>query len=183
MKIGCFGGTFDPPHLGHKAIVEHSCELLDKVIILPNKISPCKNENPIVSYKHRLGMLKLMFSKKNIYIDKFEINSKKPNYTYFTLKYLFKKYNNDVIILILGQDQMEKIDTWYNKDWILDNVDILCYSRKREYLNNKYNVNYIDLDINISSTIIREKIKAGISVSQYLYNDVNRYIKEKNIYK
>ena len=78
---------------------------------------------------------------------------------------------------------MEKIDTWYNKDWILDNVDILCYSRKREYLNNKYNVNYIDLDINISSTIIREKIKAGISVSQYLYNDVNRYIKEKNIYK
>ena len=91
MKIFFFGGTFDPPHLGHEKIVDFCLDNCDKLVIIPNKNSLDKIKT--TDANHRLSMLKLLFNNKRIIIDEFELESKKPNYTYYTIEYLKNIYS------------------------------------------------------------------------------------------
>jgi len=186
MRIGLFGGTFDPPHKAHIAIVENAINMLDKIIIMPNRISLEKNKTPIASTVQRTKMLNLAFNDNKVTIDDFEINSKNTTYTYNSLKYLIKKYHNDNIVLIIGEDQMNQFSNWYNADWILNNIEILCFKRTKVISNFKTNylkVKYVDFDMIVSSTDIRNKIKNDKDVKDVLNKDVYNYILKKRIYK
>ena len=113
MKIGFLGGAFDPPHIGHYKIIEYCINIFDKLLIIPNKISPMHNKEIIASEYHRMNMLNLLFENENIKIDDFELSSNKKNYTYYTIKYLENKYKGDSLTMILGEDQLNNLDNWY----------------------------------------------------------------------
>ena len=190
MKLAFFGGTFDPPHKGHEMIIEHCSILFDQLLIVPNCISPDKKNNPPVSKDHRLNMLKIIVNKNsnnNIKIDTFELDSKRDNYTYLTIKYLIKNYTFSKLYMVIGDDQLSNLANWYNIKFILDNVNIVCFNRfsNMKVKDNIYNnIKYIPFDYPISSSLIREKIRKNIELNyETISGEVHTYIEDNNLYK
>ena len=144
MKIGIFGGTFNPVHNGHLTIADefiNKCEL-DKLILIPNNVSPFKIDDDSVSAEHRLRMLNLAVQdRKNFEIDDFEIKKSGVSYTIETVEYLKSKFPEDHLFLLIGTDQAIDIDRWKNIDEIKKLVSIVVADRTNElttFLNSIY---------------------------------------------
>ena len=193
MKIGIFGGSFNPPHNMHKNIAKELIEkgYLDKVIFVPTGMK-YEYKNNLLNDKIRVKMLSLMIKdEKNMKISKYELKNKTV-YTYETLNYLKKKYKNDEIYFICGTDNLTYMDTWAKGIDILENYKILVIKRETDDINEiikrlkKYQKNIIITDIipnNISSTKIRNMIKdENKNINNYLDLSVLNYIKRKKIY-
>lgn len=193
MRIGIFGGSFNPPHKMHKNIALNLIKnnYLDKVIYVPtgNKY----NKNNLIDSIHRYNMIKLMISDvKNLDVSDYELKNT-LTYTYQTLNYFKEKYIEDEIYFICGSDNLKEIATWKNYEYILNNFKILVIKRNDDNLKEifkKINIKNIkganiELD-SISSTIIREKITRKESkkeIINYIDEKVLKYIEEYNLYK
>ena len=190
MKVFFFGGTFDPPHIGHELIVKKSLSICEKLILFPVRSSPDKIMQPIASSKHRLNMLKILFDNKKIEIDDFDLKTDSINYTYLTVEYLEKKYINSEISMIIGYDQLENFKNWKNYKSILETINIVCFRRnnKESLLDDsifKRKINYIqEFNVNISSTEIRSQLSNNNL--HLIENSINpkliKYIQENNLY-
>lgn len=194
MKIGIFGGSFNPPHKMHKKIANDLISLgyLDKVIFVPTG-TKYEYKNNLIDNKHRLKMLEAMCQKnKNLFVSNYELQDI-PIYTYETLDHFKKKYSKDEIYFICGTDNLSYIDKWKRGDYILKNYSLLVIERNTNKTNpileklSKYRSHITITKIkedSISSTTIREKIKDGNldEINQYLDKEVLNYIKEKNLY-
>lgn len=193
MKIGIFGGSFNPPHNMHKNIAKELIEkgYLDKVIFVPTGMK-YEYKNNLLNDKIRVKMLSLMIKdEKDMKISKYELKNKTV-YTYETLNYFKKKYKNDEIYFICGTDNLTYMDTWAKGIDILENYKILVIKRDTDDINEiikrlkKYQKNIIITDIipnNISSTKIRNMIKdENKNINDYLDLSVLNYIKRKKIY-
>jgi len=187
MNIFFFGGTFDPPHKGHKLIYEHCMDLCDKFIFIPTAQSP-KKKTPSASAEQRISMLKLLIDRKDnnkVLIDRFEIDSGvTPNYTIDTIVYLKKKFNSDSIHMVLGADQYKNLSNWKDYNKIITEVKVVCFDRNLSNLNHQEHINFIDFDYNISSTEIRNKIACGNrnKIKDYLNKDINHLIHNDGLY-
>lgn len=186
MKIGVFGGTFDPVHNGHiNAFAETYIGMkLDKVIIVPTFISPFKKQAGSTD-SHRLNMLKLAVEDYDFAeIDTFEIDQQKVTYTFDTLKYLKGKYPDDELYFIIGTDHFISFDKWAHADKLHDLAKFVVLDRNDEL----YNVEapFIKLSTNIveiSSTLIRERLKSNTEVKHLIPEEVYGYIKEQRLYE
>ena len=188
MKIGFFGGTFNPPHKGHEKIINYCSKLFDELLVFPNTISPHKKKSPPISSKHRINMLKLIIKDDNIKIDNYEVVSELSNYTYYTVKYLLKKYKKSDLFMIIGKDQIINLNNWYNIDFILKNTKILCFNRlvsdnKKDNFISSKNAEIVDFNFPFSSSFIRKKIYNHEKIDNSLIsNKVKNYIYEHNLY-
>ena len=190
MKIGIFGGSFNPPHNMHKKIGLELIEkgYLDKVIYVPTGDKYQKND--LISAKNRFQMLKLMIQdNKNLFVSDYEIKNK-LTYTYQTLSYFKKKYPNDEIYFICGSDNLLNFNTWYNYQYILDHYKILVVRRNNDEIVKilRKNKNIIDTNIsssNLSSTKIRRLISMGKDEELLIKLDpaVIEYIRKKKLYR
>lgn len=193
MKIGIFGGSFNPPHNMHISIAKYLLEsnYLDKIIYVPTGIKYEYKDN-LESNKHRYNMLELATKDyPNISISKYELNNK-ITYTYETLDYFKNEYSKDEIYFVCGADNLDYIDTWQKGSYILKNYKILVINREnynlknilKKYKDYKENIIVCDIPLNkISSTQIRDKIKSGESIENLVNPNVEKYIKENNLYK
>ena len=189
MNVFFFGGTFDPPHLGHKMIVKHCLNHCDKLVIIPNKKSPDKQNLPVSNSTHRLNMLKLLFNDPKICIDNYEIKATKVNYTYLTIEYLKNKYNNSDISMIIGLDQFANLPNWKEYEKILDKVNIVCFNRESNKLNDiipetkkmkfLHSFNFDISSKEIRKYLIESKKEKYIKM---LDEKVIKYIKENKLY-
>lgn len=193
MKIGIFGGCFNPPHKMHQDIAVKLIEkkYLEQVIYVPTSNYYQKKE--LIHDKKRLEMLELMCKdNKKLKISDYEF--KKLTYTYQTLKYFKEQYPDDELYFICGSDNLNQFDTWKEYKWILTNFKLLVIKRNHDDIEkimkkyNKYKKNIITTNINenyLSSTIIREKIKVGKleEVKDYLSDQVYLYIKKEKLYQ
>ena len=190
MRVFFYGGTFDPPHIGHKMIVEYCLDKCDKLILIPNKKSPDKLSNPVATYAQRKDMLKLLFNNNKILISDFEHNSDKINYTYLTIKHLKKSYENSVLTMVIGNDQLVNLKKWKNFEFILNEVKILCFNRLLPYDDKSENklikdIKFIEkFNINISSSIVRKNILNNSieNLSGMLNNKIIKYIMKERLY-
>ena len=193
MKIGIFGGSFNPPHKMHKKIALELIEkhYVDKVIFVPTG-SKYKYKNNLLSDKVRLDMLKLMCEdNKNLEVSDYELKDYVV-YTYLTLNYFKNKYKDDEIYFICGTDNLSYIDKWKRGEDILSNNKLLVIKRDtfnintllEKYKDYKDNIIVTDIKENeISSTKIREMIYNNKRVENYLDKGVNLYIRDNNLYK
>ncbi len=193
MKIGIFGGCFNPPHKMHQDIAVKLIEkkYLEQVIYVPTSNYYQKKE--LIHDKKRLEMLELMCKdNKKLKISDYEF--KKLTYTYQTLEYFKEQYPDDELYFICGSDNLNQFDTWKEYKWILTNFKLLVIKRNHDDIEkimkkyNKYKKNIITTNINenyLSSTIIREKIKVGKleEVKDYLSDQVYLYIKKEKLYQ
>ena len=192
MKIAILGGTFDPPHLGHLILADTVLKELnyDKVLFIPSKIPPHKNISGEVSNEDRLNMLKLSIEDdKRFSFDDYELKSEGISYSIKTLNYLYENYNIDgKIALIIGADLIKNFHKWKEPEKISELANIVAVNREendnldKENIE-KYNIKVIIAPrIDISSTLIRKRIKKNKAFRYFLNNKVYDYIISNKLY-
>lgn len=196
MKIGLFGGTFDPIHIGHLIVMENVINTmnLDKIYILPNSNPPHKVQNKKTDINIRIKMVKEAIDDNHkIEINDYDYRNNSIHYTYQTIDYFKKTYPDDKFYFIIGEDSFLDIKKRKNYEQILkENLIVFKrYSEKNSSLLSeinkikKYNKNIYLIDniaLDISSTLIRSLVKDKKSI-KYLVNDkVIEIIKKENLY-
>lgn len=195
MKIGLFGGTFNPIHYGHLMLLENVInELkLDKIYLLPTRVPPHKINRKIADLKDRLAMIRT-FTLTNdlINISDYEYKNVKVNYTYDTLNHFKREFPEDEIFYIMGEDSFLNIETWKNYRDIIGKYNIIVFKRfndskesyrKIEELKDAKNIIFLDgIFNNISSTLIRNMIKENKSIRYLTSDDVIDIIKKRQLY-
>lgn len=136
MRTGLFGGTFDPIHNGHIGLAENIIKqnLVDRVIFIPAARPPHKPEMPVTQFFHRVNMIKLAIEGKP-YFEMSEIEEKSSflsSYTYDTVKWFSSKYPENSFYLIIGEDSLAQIHTWYRAKELVKTCEIISYPRPRE---------------------------------------------------
>ena len=125
MKIGIFGGAFNPIHNGHLHLLDelYRAEMpfgqFDKLLIIPTANPPHKSSDGLISAEHRIAMIKLAIKEleyaDNIEISSIELESTEKSYTYTTLVKLKKIYPDAEFVLFIGSDQLFYFPKWYSK--------------------------------------------------------------------
>jgi nicotinate-nucleotide adenylyltransferase len=192
MKIGLYFGTFNPIHVGHLTIANHLAEHsdLDQIWFVVTPLSPFKKKSSLLDNYQRLEMVHLATKDYDkLRPSDIEFGLKQPNYTVDTLTYLFEKFPDYEFCLIMGEDNLKSFHKWKNYELILENYSIYVYPRLTEgkvdtQFNNHSKIFNISAPImELSSTFIRDGIKAGKNIRPMLPDSVWRYIDEMNFYK
>lgn len=193
MKIAIFGGSFDPPHLGHLILAESVAALLkyDRILFIPDKIPPHKKISGEVSDIDRLNMIKLSIEGNQTFtLEDYELKNDRISYTLNTINYIYENYRNieGRLGLIIGGDLVSDFHKWKEPKRISEITDIIAVNRgsdsnmQNENIN-QYNMKVLNISrIDISSTIIRERIKKNISIRYLVLDNVFNYIFEHNLY-
>ena|SRR3989338_3120702 len=170
MRIGIFGGTFDPVHLGHvrlakKILKTHS---LNRFYFIPVRRSPFKSVAPSASAQDRLAMLRLAVdSMRAIKISRFELERPAPSYTIHTVRFFRRKFPKAEIFLVMGRDTLRHIRRWRNLREILKQTKLLSHERIG----------------GISSAEIRARLGSGRDVTGLIPEKVKKYIRRRRLYR
>lgn len=187
MKIGIYGGSFDPPHKGHRNVAEYVIKelALDKLLIVPIGIAS-HGKDILTPAEDRLKMCELTFENiEKTEISTVEIDMQSLSYTFKTLEVLIEKYGQEhEYFEIIGEDSAAYFDKWREYKKILELSTVVVLKRKGyqnivnspkiKILNNPY--------FDISSTEIKNKIKNKEDISYLLTEKAEKYIKEKGLY-
>ena len=195
-KIGILGGTFNPIHLAHLYIAyEAKSQLnLDKVIFIPTGNPPHKKDKKILEADLRYNMVyEAIKNYEDFEISKYEVEKEGYSYTFETLKH-FKAKDNE-LYFITGADCLMDIEKWKNPEEIFRLSRFVVFNRagyneenlkiQKNKIEEKFNTNidFLDIiDLEISSSMIRERINEGKRVDFFLSKEVLSYIQENNIY-
>lgn len=189
-KIGIFGGSFNPIHVGHALIANYMVENsdIDTLWLMVSPQNPLKENSSLASDYHRLRMTELVSRRiENVITSAFEFDLPKPSYTIDTLNALQAKFPDDEFYLVIGADNWCVFDRWKAGEEILTKHRVLIYPR-RGYdivIPEKYSdrVSVVEAPlIEVSSTQVRERLSQLKSVSFYVPEAVERYIIENNLY-
>jgi len=201
-KIGLYGGTFDPPHLGHLISAQAMAELLSlhRVIFLPAGQPPHKLCRPISTGQHRLAMLQLALADNPLFqIDDWELSVDGPAYTINTIRYFQAILPGRTLYWFIGADSLADLPTWYRFEELIDAVEIVTAWRggldiervladlqtkieQRHYEKLRKNVLRTPM-IEISASDIRRKIHAGQSIRYLVAPAVEQYIRREGLYR
>jgi nicotinate-nucleotide adenylyltransferase len=199
MRIGVFGGTFDPVHLGHLIIAEQAREQarLDQVWFVPSARPPHKLERPITPFDRRAEMLALALAgQRNFKVDLIERDRPGPSFTADTLADLKSRNPNDDFFLILGGDTLADLPKWHQPLRIVELAELLVTARpgwpvwSAAELAAALGTNVgsariqkIEIPlVDISSRDLRQRAATGRSLLFQVPRAVEVYIREKKVY-
>ena len=192
MKIGIFGGSFNPIHSGHAIIAHHiiSSGAVDRLWLMVSPVNPLKvGLEQQVADTDRLRMVEMVTRPlENVETSAFEFTMPKPSYTIDTLNALQAKFPDDEFYLVTGGDNWQIFDKWRNSEEILAKYHLLVYPRLGydvvipEELRDR--VTLVDAPIiELSSTAVRERLAQGLSARYYVPDEVLSYIERKGLYR
>ena len=196
MRIGIYGGAFNPVHKGHVKLAEEIKEKahLDKIIIMPSGLSPHKSSGQLIDSEHRLEMCRLAFDKEYFEVSDLEIRREGKSYTVDTVTELKSVYPNDELYLVMGSDMLLSFHKWYRYEDILSAVTICATTRQGDISTAELRRDFADVlkkDVIIidfepfecSSTQVRDAILEGADASSLVGEKVMAYISEKALYR
>ncbi len=199
MRKAIFGGTFDPIHIGHMHIAYEALYNLhlDKILFMPAGSPPHKTNKIITAAQTRYDLVKRAIEGETHFeISDYEVNRKENSYTYETVEFFRKLQSNIEWHFLIGVDSLMDLGYWKNVDRILNSCQLVVYNRagftmkevlnQKQYIEQKFNKEIIFLDmpiIDISSTNIRNNIKAGRQVNYLLPSGVDKIINKLHLYK
>lgn len=190
MNIGILGGSFNPIHIGHcilaSYIRQNSLEI-DEVWMNISPQNPLKQEIDTDYDRHRVQMVKLATDgRTGLKICDIEFSLPKPSYTIRTLDELSEQYPEHRFSLIIGSDNWFCFDKWKESERIIEEYGVIVYPRPGyplEKFSESKNVTFVNApQIDISSTMIRQSIKHGMSLDFFLPDKVLDYIKKNKLY-
>jgi nicotinate-nucleotide adenylyltransferase len=192
VRIGVFGGTFDPPHVGHLLLAADACESLslDKLIFIPVWTQPFKvGTPPVASPQDRLEMVRLAVADDaNYAVDDTEITRKGLSYTVDTLEHLAERYKGAELFLLMGQDALVGFPQWRNPERIRELATLAAMARSDAlYLSSGVAVeNFVAVStrrVDLSSTEIRERRREGKSIKGFVPESIERFIEARGLYR
>lgn len=198
MKVGIFGGSFDPVHMEHINMAKAAIKSLslDRLIVVPTFIAPHKSAKKSASPQDRLEMARLAFADiPCVQVSDYEIEKGGTSYSYITCRHFKELYPDSELYFLMGRDMLENFFFWKNPEDILDCVTLAVCGRddsgedisKTEerfffrFGRRNVRVGYDGQDV--SSTLVRVSSAVGFSVSRLIPENVEKYIAEKSLYK
>lgn len=196
LKIAIYGGTFNPIHNGHIHLAEQFARLIgtDRFFLIPTRVPPHKRARDLASARDRLAMCGLAFSGSVFEVSDIEIRRKGLSYTVDTLLELKRQYPDSELYLITGEDMFVTVQNWYHVQMIYSLATICAAPRSRDGMQPLLDQAHIleqggartrieNIDyLPISSTMVRDAIKSGKSVSTLVPPAVEDYIVKNNLY-
>jgi nicotinate-nucleotide adenylyltransferase len=197
QRIGIFGGTFDPPHLGHLILAtEASTQLhLTRLLWVLTSIPPHKTDQPISPLEHRLAMVKLALKNEpGFELSTIDIDRPGPQYTLDTINLLAQKYPNADLIPLIGGDSLRDLPAWHNPIELVeachqigvmrrpgDSIDLFTLEKRIPGITDK--IRFVDAPLlEIASREIRERVMEGLPFRYYLLPSVYDYIVTHKLY-
>ena len=190
MRIGVFGGTFDPPHVGHLILAADACGALrlDLLIFVPASAQPFKVDTPAVAGpEDRLEMVRLAVSGDALCtVEDTEIRRGGLSYTVDTLDEISAKHAGAELFLLIGQDTLAGFSKWKEPERIGQLATLAVMRRagaaRTEGRHRRRTVEISTRRVDISSTEIRERMAAGKSIRGFVPESVERFITERGLY-
>lgn len=190
MTTGIFGGTFDPPHLGHLLVAEFArAELgLDRVLFIPAASPPHKTHVNVTPPVHRLAMVRLAVQRNSAFVvDDREIRRGGVSYTLDTLNELSVDDSLGALVLLIGQDNMLEFSTWKSPEQIVELARVVVLTRPGFSLESRPPLSHAMTlcevpEIDISSRDIRRRVREGLSIRYLVPEAVASYIGEHHLY-
>ena len=178
-RVGIYGGTFDPIHLGHLHLIAQLFEkdLVDQLLVVPAGEPLLRDNAPVASAQQRRAMCQLALADlpqeiaSKVQVNPIEILRMGPSYAIDTVEAVAQNYPSDSILLIVGQDAAEKLDQWHRIDELRGMVEFLVIGRPG-YAGNGVDIGALD----VAATTIRQGLSADVSSS------VAAFIRENNLY-
>lgn len=192
MRVGVFGGTFDPPHVGHLLLATDAREALrlDHLIFIPTGAQPFKVETPpVASAGDRLEMVRLAVADDaNYAVDDAEISRKGLSYTVDTLEHLAARFRGAELFLLMGQDALAGFPQWRNPGRIRELATLAVMERSgdrgpRIEVAAEGVVTVSTRRVDVSSTEIRERLRAKKSIKGFVPESVERFIEARGLYR
>ncbi len=173
--IALFGGSFDPPHIGHKAIVDslYNFKGVDKVIVMPTFLNPFKSKFYAPASLRVKWLKKIFKGYKNVEISEYEVEQRKAVASITTVRHLLKSYKK--IYLVIGADNLASLEKWYKYDELKELVTFVIAPRDGIEISSDFL--RLDIDENISSTSLREDIELS-KLPKECAQDIYDYYKE-----
>ncbi|MCK5793629.1 MAG: nicotinate (nicotinamide) nucleotide adenylyltransferase [Anaerolineales bacterium] len=196
-RVGYFGGTFDPPHLGHIILAAEAKYYLGldefRWVITPEP--PHKKGRSITPVKYRLDMLKLVVADQMMFeISEVDIQRIPPHYAADTVEILKNQQPSEELVYIIGEDSLKDLPDWYETSRFISAIDQLAVAPRPEVsadldqlermlpgLSDKI-IFIPDVLIDISSSMIRERVREGAPFEHFLIDSVAEYIKMNQLY-
>lgn len=198
MKIGVFGGTFNPIHVAHvRTAQEYARQLkLDKLILVPTYIPPHKKARFLASAEDRLAMCRLAIADLPLFeVSEFEIREAEKSYTFKTLRHLAGLYPESELFLLMGADMFVTVQDWRQPQEIY-RLATLCAAQREKgeftlldahtHVLEARGARCLLLDMEpmpLSSTMVRNGLRAGEDVSGLLHPAVFAYIRDNQLYR
>ncbi len=197
-RLGIFGGTFDPPHLGHMILAAEAADqlALDRVLWMLSPAPPHKLHQKITPFDCRAELVKACIQHEPKFdLSLIENERPGPHYTSDTLLFLRERFPKSTIVLLTGGDSMNDFHEWHEPQQILDRIDEMGVMNrpgegidwdqiKSVFPNIMQKIRFIDAPLlEISSTEIRERVATNHHFRYYLNEAVFHMIQKNNFYQ
>jgi nicotinate-nucleotide adenylyltransferase len=189
MRIGIYGGTFDPPHVGHLIVASDACAALDldRLLLIPSADPPHKQGKVQATAEQRLAMLEAAVrDDPRFEVDDIELRLEGASYTVETLREMRKRHADAELFFLVGVDQMKELHSWREPDEVARLARLSVMTREGEtpdedtpYPHRLIPVTRIDL----SSSDIRRRIARGEPVRYLLPDAVRELVEEWGLYQ
>lgn len=195
-RIGIFGGTFDPPHLGHLILAECAVSALNlsRVLFVLTADPPHKRDHTITPITHRLPMIERAIAGNSCFeLSRIDIDRPGPHYTSDTVRLLHEQFSDAQLFFLLGGDSLHDLPTWHDPVAIVAHVTLAVMRRPADHVeisqliaqmpNVAGHFQFVDAPtIGISATQIRERLHAGHSIRYQVPEAVIMYIQQHRLY-
>jgi nicotinate-nucleotide adenylyltransferase len=198
MRIGIFGGTFDPPHLGHLVLAEEArWQLeLDRILWLLTPVSPLKTDAAISPWQVRWELLSAAIQGNPVFeLSRIDIDRPEPHFAYESVKLFRDEHPGDEIFYLIGGDSLRDLPKWEKPEQLIvhsdqigvmnrpgNPIDLAGLEQQLPGLESK--LVWIETPlIEISGRVIRKRLKTGTPVRYFLPEKVFQVIQDQNLYR
>lgn len=188
MKIGLFGGTFDPPHVGHRFIAEEAVKScgLTQFIFIPCHQSPHKESRPVASDAQRLAMLQLTISGLPwASVSDHELQQDRPSFSWETAAFFAAQFPEAELFWILGADQWVALERWGKPELLAKLLTFIVLPRDGvlPQPNPKFRAHFLTAQLKASATEIRNTLRSTGIAPATLMPEVADYIRAERLYQ
>jgi len=190
MQITLFGGSFNPPHIGHQIVIEQAFELMpdtDEMWLLPDYTHNFPKHEKLIAPDHRLAMARLLESDR-VKTETCVIEKKMSGNTIDHIEYLLQKYQGHNFSFLIGSDNLPTFNRWSRWEDLLDLIPFYIYPRAGHAMgplqkNMTPLLHPLQAMTNISSTLVRHRLENDLSVDFLLPPKVAGYIRANSLYQ
>jgi len=197
QAIGLLGGSFDPVHNGHLAAARAAMAFggLDQVIFIPASVSPFKQDGMHTAVIHRLAMLRLAIaSEPQMCVSDVELLQPGLSYTIHTVRHFAAKLPKTKLFFIIGADSLAHLHEWKEAQALVELCDFITLARPGSRIDTLTGFDELvtqrllrgvvhDFRADVSSTEIRRRVAADLSIEDCVHHDVERYIVKHGLYR